>query len=75
MAGCPPTWARTIWDLGAPAIFETPECATYEIMPRPILSDERLYAFDDTRPEMIMVTDLDRDPIFERAWAVLKGGK
>lgn len=73
--GCPPTWARTIWDLGAPAIFETPEAATYEIIPRPILTEERTYAFDDSRPEMVMVTDLDRDPIFERAWEVLKAGK
>ncbi len=75
IAGRPATWARTIWDLGAPALFETPECATYEFMPRPILTEERTYAFDDTRPEMIMVTDLDRDPIFERAWTVLKAGK
>lgn len=73
--GCPPTWARTIWDLAAPAMFETPEAATCEFMPRPILTEERTYAFDDTRPEMIMVTDLDRDPIFERAWTVLKAGK
>lgn len=75
IAGCPPTWARTIWDLGAPAIFETPQCATYEIMPRPILASERVYAFDDSRPEMIMVTTLDRDPIFARAWEVLIAGK
>ena len=73
--GCPPTWARTIWDLGAPAIFETPECATYEIIPRPILTPEQTYAYDSTRPEMIMVTALDRDPIFARAWEVLKKGK
>lgn len=75
MVGCPPTWARTIWDFGAPAIFETPEAATYEIMPRPILTEERTYGFDDSRPEMIMVTALDRDPIFKRAWEVLKKGK
>ena len=75
MVGCPPTWARTIWDFGAPALFETPEAATYEFMPRPILTEERTYAFDDSRPEMIMVTDLDRDAIFERAWEVLKKGK
>ena len=73
--GSPEWWARTIWDLGAPAIFETPEAATYEFMPRPILTDEQTYAYDDSRPEMIMVTDLDRDPIFEAAWAVLKKGK
>ncbi len=73
--GCPPTWARTLWDLGAPALFETPEAVTCEFMPRPILTEERTYAFDDSRPEMIMVTDLDRDPIFERAWTVLKTGK
>ena len=75
MVGKPEGWARTIWDLGAPAMFETPECATVEFMPRPILTDEQTYAYDDTRPEMIMVTDLDRDPIFEAAWAVLKRGK
>ncbi len=75
MVGCPPTWARTIWDLGAPALFETPECVTYEIIPRPILADDRTYAFDDSRPEMVMVTDLERDPIFDRAWEVLKAGK
>lgn len=75
MVGSPPTWARTIWDLGAPAVFETPECATCEIIPRPILTDDRTYAYDDSRPEMIMVTDLDRDPIFERAWKVLREGK
>ena len=73
--GCPETWARTIWDLGAPAIFETPEAATYEIIPRPILTDEQTYAYDDSRPEIIMVTDLDRDPIFDSAWSVLKNGK
>lgn len=72
--GKPCTWARTIWDLGAPAMFETPECATIEFMPRPILTEERGYAFDNSRPEMIMVTDLDRDPIFERAWSVLREG-
>ena len=75
MVGCPPTWARTIWDLAAPAMFETPEAATCLFMPRPILAEDRIYAFDDNRPEMIMVTDLDRDPIFDRAWKVLKNGK
>lgn len=73
--GRPEWWARTIWDLAAPALFETPQCATYEFMPRPILTEERTYAADDSREEMIMVTDLDRDPIFERAWEVLKAGK
>ncbi len=72
--GRPEWWARTIWDLGAPAMFETPECATVQFMPRPILTEERTYAFDDSLPEMIMVTDLDRDPIFERAWKVLREG-
>lgn len=75
IAGRPEWWARTIWDLGAPAMFETPEAATCEIIPRPVLTDEQTYAYDDNRPEMIMVTDLDRDPIFERAWEVLKAGK
>ncbi len=75
MAGSSPTWARTLWDIGAPAMFESLESAELEFMPRPILTEERTYAFDDSRAEMIMVTDLDRDPIIKRAWEVLKGGK
>lgn len=73
--GCPPTWARTLWDLGAPALFETPDAVTYEIIPRPILTEDRTYAYDDSRPEMVMVTDLDRDPIYHSIWRVLKSGK
>lgn len=71
--GRPETWARTIWDLGAPAIFENPECAEFEIVPTPILTDERKYAFDEKRHKMIIVTKLHRDPIFARAWKVLRG--
>lgn len=73
--GCPPTWARTLWDLGAPALFEIPDAVTYEIIPRPILANDRTYAYDDSRPEMVMVTDLDRDPIYNTLWSVLKNGK
>ena len=73
--GCPPTWARTLWDLGAPALFETPDAVTYEIIPRPILTEDRTYAYDDSRPEMVMVTDLDRDQIYNTLWSVLKNGK
>ena len=76
MAGCPPTWARTIWDLGAPAVFESFDAVTFEIMPKPVLTEERTYDLSDTtRDEMAMVTALDRDPIFERAWKVLRAGK
>lgn len=75
MVGSFDGWYRTIWDLGAPAIFETPECAEFEIVHAPILTDERKYAFDDSRHEIIMVQALDRDPIFARAWDILKKGR
>lgn len=75
MVGRPEGWARTIWDLGAPAIIENPECCQFDIIKAPILTDERLYAFSDDRHEMIMVNNMDRDPVFEKAWATLKKGK
>ncbi len=74
MVGCPEGWARTLWDLGAPALIDVPQCFTMEIMKTPILTDERKYAFSDDRHELIMVTGLDRGPIFERAWSLLKKG-
>ena len=75
MVGRPEGWARTIWDLGAPAIIENPECCQFDIIKAPVLTDERLYAFSDDRHEMIMVNNMDRDPVFEKAWATLKKGK
>lgn len=75
MVGKPEGWARTIWDLGAPAIIENPECCQFDIVKAPILTDDRQYAFSDERHEMIMVNNMERDPIFEKAWATLKKGK
>lgn len=75
MVGRPDGWARTIWDLGAPAIIENPECCQFDIIKAPVLTDDRLYAFSDDRHEMIMVNNMERDPVFEKAWATLKKGK
>ncbi|MBE6562711.1 MAG: hypothetical protein E7660_03145 [Ruminococcaceae bacterium] len=67
-------WRRTLWDLGAPAIIDKPECMEYDIIPCPILTDDMQYAFDDSRHEIAWLTNFDRDPIMDYLWDVLKKG-
>lgn len=73
-AGSYSEWRRTIWDLGAPAVLDTPEHMKYDIIPCPILNDEKQFAFDDSRHEIVWLTKMDRDPIMNYLWDVLKGG-
>ena len=70
----PGNMACTIWDLGAIAAVSMPECCKFDIVKTPILTQERKYAFDPDRHEMIMVNGVDRDPIYEKTWKVLKRG-
>lgn len=73
MVGSYPEWRRTLWDIAAPAVIETPEALEFEIVHTPIITDESTYAFDDSRHEMIIVTKIDRDPVAEKAWEIIKG--
>lgn len=67
-AGSPDGYGRTIWDVAAPAILAAPECGSYRVIPAPILSDERVYKFDDSRHEIIYLEKLDRDEVFRHVW-------
>ncbi len=73
-SGCDPKWTRIIWDIAAPAIIECPACAELEILPTPVLTDSRAFAFDSTRHKMIYLRRIDRDMVFDAAWKALKGG-
>lgn len=74
-AGENPGWVRTIWDIAAPAILECPECAEIEIIPAPIFTDQRVYAFDSTRHKMMYLRSIDRNKVYEATWKILKSGK
>ena len=70
-ANCRPDWLRIIWDIGAPAILHCPECAELEIVPTPVITDERVYAFDSTRHKMIYLKSIDRDTVYKKTWEAL----
>lgn len=66
---------KIIWDIAAPAIVDIPDCAEIEVIPAPIFTDERKYAFDPTRHEMLYLKKIHRDTVMERTWSVIAGNK
>ena len=70
-AGSRPDWIRTIWDIGAPAILDCPECAEIEVVPTPVFTDQRIYAFDSTRHEMLYLKSIDRETVYKATWNAL----
>lgn len=71
IAGCRPGWIRTIWDIAAPAILDIPECAEIEIVPTPVFTDQRIYAFDCTRHKMLYLNSIDRETVYNGTWNAL----
>ncbi len=68
-------WTRTIWDIAAPAILSTPDCAEIEEITAPIFTDDRVYAYDSSRHKMLMLKKIDRDTVYNNTWAILKNGQ
>ncbi len=73
-AGEPDDWLRVLWDIAAPAILDNPACAEMEIITAPVLTDERKYAFDSTRHQIMMLNCIDRVTTYTRAWEIIKKG-
>ncbi|MGN1083242.1 MAG: nucleoside hydrolase [Candidatus Avispirillum sp.] len=72
-AGSRPDWVRTVWDIAAPAILECPDCADIDIIPTPVFTDQRVYAFDSTRHKMLYLKAIDREKVYSATWKILKG--
>ncbi len=72
-SGCLTNWYRTIWDIGAPALLLAPDCGEFEIVPAPVFTDARVYAFDSTRHSMIYLKKLDRVKVFADTWRTIRG--
>lgn len=74
-AGEPSDWLRVLWDIAAPAIIDNPACAEIEIITAPVFTDDKTYAFDSTRHQIMMLNSIDRETTYNRAWEVIKRGK
>ncbi len=75
LAGAPHWWTRTIWDVAAPAILDDPSCAEIEVVPTPIFTDARVYAFDSTRHEMLYLRKIHRDIAIPNTWKHIKSAR
>lgn len=74
-AGAPNDWYRCLWDIAAPAILDNPDCAEISIITAPVMTDDRKYAFDSTRHQIMILTKIDRDKTYEKAWETLKNAQ
>ena len=57
-------WSKVVWDVTAVAVLVKPEALSYSIIPRPYVTNEAFYAFNNERPHYIYVHQLSRDPIY-----------
>ena len=56
-------WSHILWDIAAPGLIAHPENYRLRIIPAPIITDERTFAFDSTRHKIVWMDSLDPDPI------------
>ena len=68
-------WKRILFDVAAPAVLTNPEAYEFKIIPAPAITDDRRYAFDSTRHEIIYMESMLRDPVIEATWAAMNNIK
>ena len=65
-------WTKEIWDLAAPAYLKLPECLPSQIVPSPVMNDDKSWDISDkTRHPIRVITDIRRDGIFRDLFAKL----
>ena len=64
-------WSKVVWDVTALAVLIQPNALSYSIIPRPYVTIEGRYAFNNEREHYIYVHKLSRDPIFADMFAKL----
>lgn len=74
-AGAPDNWTWIMWDMAAPALLDDPTSADIEIVTAPAFTDDFKYAFDKTRHDMILMTKLCPEKVFENAFGKIKKGR
>jgi inosine-uridine nucleoside N-ribohydrolase len=58
-----PVWSKVLWDIAATAWMINPASVPTRLTPSPILTDEGTWAFDPTRHQIRVATDVHRDAI------------
>ena len=71
-AGAPEDWIWIMWDMAAPALLDDPTSAEIKIITAPAFTDDFKYAFDKTRHDMIIMTKLYPEKVFENAFGKIK---
>ncbi len=66
-----PDFEHVIWDMAGPAVLTMPDAFEFRFMPAPIFADDRHYAFDRTRHEIVYMDRLDPRPILEDMYRVI----
>ena len=56
-------WQHILWDIAAPGLIANPQDYHLRIIPAPILTAERKFAFDSTRHPVVWMDSLDPEPI------------
>ena len=74
-AGAGPDWAWIMWDMAAPALLDDPASAEMKIVTAPAFTDDFRYAFDKTRHDMILLTKLYPEKVYENAFGKIKRGR
>lgn len=57
-------WSKIIWDVTALAAIVRPDTLEMVEIPRPIITDNSNYAFDNARPHYVYVRRIRRDPLY-----------
>ena len=52
----------------APAVLTNPEAYDFRIIPAPVITDERKYAFDNTRHKIIYMEKMEAAPVLDATW-------
>ena len=56
-------WARIFWDLAAPGLIANPTAYKLNVIPAPVLTDSREFAFDSSRHKIIYMERLNPDVV------------
>ena len=58
-----PNWLRILWDIAAPGVLACPDAFRLSIVPAPVLTEDKKYAFDSTRHKIIYMDDVDEETV------------
>ncbi len=66
-----PEYDHVIWDMASAALLTIPEAFEMRFMPAPVFADDRHYAFDRTRHEILYMDRLDPKAVLGEMYRVI----